>query len=54
MQAIAAKKAAVATEEAAVKRAVEIAVQEHEELEFAKAPRDSHPTARTDGDDGDG
>ena len=37
MQAIAAKKDAVATEEAAVKRAVEIALQEHEELEFATA-----------------
>ena len=37
MQAIAAKKAAVATEAAAVKCAVEIAVQDYEELEFAKA-----------------
>jgi len=37
MQAIAAKKAAAATEEAAVKRAVEIALQDHEELELATA-----------------
>ena len=37
MQAIAAKKAAVASKEAAVKREVEIAMQEHEELERAKA-----------------
>ena len=37
MQAIAAKKAAVASKEAAVKREVEIAMQEHEELERAMA-----------------
>ena len=37
MQAIAAKKAAVATKEAADKREVEIAMQEYEELERAKA-----------------
>ena len=37
MQAIAAKKAAVASKEAAVKREVEIAMQEHEELERAIA-----------------
>ena len=37
MQAIAAKKAALATKEAAVKREVEIALQEHEELERAMA-----------------
>ena len=37
MQAIAAKKAAVAAKEAEVKREVEIAMQEHDELELAKA-----------------